>query len=143
MKFEEMLEPLKDGKKVRRKGWADCLVEFDKYGDLCFVRDGAFVHYIVDLEDSAATDWEVYHEPILTDKEKEYLGNVIRPFRDRLVCIKKVGDSTNSFEYITIRIASSAYINSWSDIDFPYFKTKSMYKGMKANKEYTLEELGL
>ena len=28
-------------------------------------------------------------EPILDDKEKEYLGNVIRPFRDRVEYIVK------------------------------------------------------
>ena len=78
-------------------------------------------------------------EPILDDKEKEYLGNVIRPFRNRVICVVK----TNLFrgECISIKV-----YNDFADInfiEFPYFKNGVMYKNMKADKSYTLEELGL
>ena len=143
MKFEEILKPLRNGKKIRRRCWKeDVLIEFSKYGELCFVSD-AFSRFVLELEDLNATDWEIYHEPILDKEEREYLSAVIKPFRDRLVCIKKSRDLTNSFEYITIRIVSAAYRDSWSDIDFPYFKANSMYKNMTLDKNYTLAELGL
>lgn len=78
-------------------------------------------------------------EPILDDKEKEYLGNVIRPFRNRVICVVK----TNLFrgECISIKV-----YNDFADInfiEFPYFKANTMYKKMKVDKSYTLEELGL
>ena len=43
----------------------------------------------------------------------------------------------NSGEWLQIRMKDSP------DIDLPYFKLNKMYKGMKINKDYTLEELGL
>lgn len=77
-------------------------------------------------------------EPILDDKEKEYLGNVIRPFRDKVKYIVKIRYSRiNNTAYIFIKINNDDYIN------LPYFKENTMYKNMKINKEYTLEELGL
>lgn len=74
-------------------------------------------------------------EEILDDTEKEYLSAVIKPFRDRVRFIKKIGGYTTR-QYITIVLKDES-------IEMPYFKTNSMYKGMEQNKEYTLEELGL
>ena len=74
-------------------------------------------------------------EPILDDKEKEYLGNLIRPFRNRVICIVKKDDFSD--DYITILV-------KYDDTIFlPSFKKDTMYKNMKVDKEYTLEELGL
>lgn len=78
-------------------------------------------------------------EPILNEKEKEYLINIIKPFRDRVICVVK----TNLFrgECISIKV-----YNDFADInfiEFPYFKKGVMYKNMKVDKSYTLEELGL
>ena len=74
-------------------------------------------------------------EPILDYKEKEYLGNLIRPFRNRVICIVKKDDFSD--EYITILV-------KYDDTIFlPSFKKDTMYKNMKVDKEYILEELGL
>ena len=72
---------------------------------------------------------------ILDKKEKEYLSAVIRPFKGRVDYIKKF-DITGK-EFICI------YLKNDEDIDFPYFKKGTMYKGMKLDKRYTLKELGL
>lgn len=72
---------------------------------------------------------------ILDEKEKEYLSAVIRPFKGRVDYIKKF-DITGK-EFICI------YLKNDEDIDFPYFKKGTMYKGMKLGKKYTLKELGL
>ena len=72
---------------------------------------------------------------ILDAKEKEYLTPVIRPFKGRVDYIKKF-DITGK-EFICI------YLKNDEDIDFPYFKKGTMYKGMKLDKRYTLKELGL
>lgn len=74
------------------------------------------------------------NKPILDDAEKEYLSAVIRPFKDKVECIKKCCNSRG--EYIEIGISNDAAI-------FLYFKKGTMYKGMELEKQYTLKELGL
>lgn len=82
-------------------------------------------------------------EPILDDAEKRYLSGVIRPFRGRAVFVKKIYHTgyTIDYEQIIIRVKSIATLIA--DIPLPFFKKGEMYKGMKLNREYTLEELGL
>lgn len=75
-------------------------------------------------------------EPILDDEEKEYLSNVIRPFRNRVKRIIKVLDSCNNTASILIQLNDD-------HISLPDFKENTMYKNMESNKKYTLEELGL
>ena len=80
-------------------------------------------------------------KPILDDKEKEYLSNVIKPFRDKVFTVSKqiYGDA----HYIQIRM-STLYRNTvYEFFNLPSFKPETMYKGMEINKKYTLEELGL
>ena len=74
-------------------------------------------------------------EDILDEKEKEYLSNVIRPFRNKVKYIQK--DYGCKTEYISIELKSNEYVN------LPYFEEDTMYKNMELNKEYTLEELGI
>ena len=83
--------------------------------------------------------WELVKipKPILDDVEKKYLSKVIRPFRDRIVYISKENVENSNKEYI--------YIGLWGTdkSTLPPFERETMYKGMKLNQEYTLEELGL
>lgn len=72
---------------------------------------------------------------VLDAKEKEYLSAVIKPFKNRIDYIKKF-DLTGR-EFICICLKND------EDIDFPYFKKGTMYKGMKLYRRYTLKELGL
>ena len=81
--------------------------------------------------------WLLAEAEILDDAEKRYLKGVIRPFRDKVKYMLK--NSLNE-EFISIVLEDKErreYFN------FPYFKTGTMYKEMKSNKRYTLEELGL
>lgn len=77
-------------------------------------------------------------KPVLTEKEKEYLSNVIKPFRDKVRLISK--HSNDNGQFISIEIKEKPHNNN---IFLPYFEEGSMYKGMKIGKFYTLEELGL
>lgn len=77
-----------------------------------------------------------YKEPILDDAEKRYLRGVIRPFRNMVVFIKKTCNCVG-FQWIEIAVKEN------KTITLPGFKNDEMYKGMKLEKEYTLEELGL
>lgn len=78
---------------------------------------------------------------ILIEKERRYLSNIIRPFRDRVIYIKKVKSGYNGAYFISIH-TKSKYIPEGESLCFPFFKNE-MYVGMKENEEYTLEELGL
>lgn len=87
---------------------------------------------------SAFTKWleGEYKPQILTEKEKAYLSAVIKLFRKNIKYIAKYTFSTEA-EYVKICLNCNDYIV------FPNFKRGTMYKGMKTNKEYTVEELGL
>ncbi len=71
---------------------------------------------------------------ILDKEEKEYLSAVIRPFRDRVKYIKKISSDR---EYINVLLEDG------DRLTFPYFEKGTMYKGMEADKKYTLKELDL
>ena len=79
-------------------------------------------------------------QPILDDIEKKYLGNIIKPFRNKIKYIRKISGPTENFEYIKI-----CYQEHNDDIvlNFPNFKVGKMYKGMELDKLYTLKELGI
>lgn len=81
---------------------------------------------------------EEYKPNILEKKEKEYLAAVIKPFREDVECIEKVESYYDKNEYIYITIKKD---NDYCEL--PDFKNGTMYKGMKLNKPYTLEDLGL
>lgn len=73
----------------------------------------------------------------LEDEEKQYLSNIIKPFRESVVWIGKVKVYDPDREYIQILIDTNEEIN------LPSFEIGEMYKGMEVNKRYELEELGL
>ena len=84
----------------------------------------------------------IVHPQILDDEERRYLSAVIRPFRDRVQYIAKAfADDACVYRincYIFIHFNDGS-----DDMDFPVFHESKMYKGMKSDKAYTLEELGL
>ena len=73
---------------------------------------------------------------ILDEVEKRYLRNIIRPFRDKVKAISLITAGGKSDCYINIELEDET-------IYLPDFEINTMYKGMKLEKEYTLEELGL
>ena len=80
-----------------------------------------------------------YKDPILDDVEREYLSAVIKPFRNKVKNIVKIsGIGKSKEQYIRIVLGELDFMN------FPNFnKNTGMYKGMEADKLYSLEELGL
>ena len=84
-------------------------------------------------------DWMArpYEEKILDDVERKYLSDVIRPFRNRVTSIEKRDDIYEEKQFIIIVVGHKENVN------LPYFRKATKYKGMKADKKYTLEELGL
>ncbi len=83
----------------------------------------------------AAREWLNSESDILSNKEKQYLQNVIKPFQQKVKYICKSTD--RDIEWIVIAIKGDV------DITLPGFKKGTMYKGMEVNKDYTLTSLGL
>lgn len=83
-------------------------------------------------------DWmsQPYKEHILNDTEKEYLADVIRPFRKEVATISKF-NSFDGSQYIYIGMKDSRGSN------LPTFPKGTMYKGMIEGMHYSLKELGL
>lgn len=79
------------------------------------------------------------NEGILSDKEKEYLSAVIKPFRDKVKHISKNKDIERLLPHE--RIIIEFYFGEYTIL--PDFDEGTMYAGMKEGREYTLEELGL
>ena len=77
---------------------------------------------------------------ILDEVEKKYISAIIKPFKDQVISIAK--RSANYGEFIDIMI-DEGDIGDCGNIYLPYFKPGTMYKGMKVNREYTLEQLEL
>lgn len=80
---------------------------------------------------------EEYKGSILDDSEKEYLSAVIRPFRSKIDTISKFKTWDDNSQYIYIKMKDN-YSST-----LPVFPKGTMYKGMEAEKHYTLKELGL
>jgi hypothetical protein len=78
-----------------------------------------------------------YKEPVIDDVEREYLSAVIKPFRKKISCIRKNKDPRKGKNYIKIEFCDGDLMF------FPNLSNNAMYKGMKLDRNYTLEELGL
>ena len=77
-----------------------------------------------------------YKPPVLDDVEKAYLSAVIKPFRNEVECIAKYMFSEEK-EFLAI------CLHNGEEMILPNFIRRTMYKGMKLRKAYTLKELGL
>lgn len=73
--------------------------------------------------------------PILTEKEKEYLSAVIKPFKNKIKYISKE-EYINDTEYLVIELGND-------NINFPFFDRNKFYRNMELEKQYTIEELDL
>ena len=146
MTIVEAVKALAEGKKIRRNDW-----EKDDYITLIdnkVVSQSGWSSGEC-IEDFSADWWEEYKEPILDEEEKKYLSVVIKPFKDMVCYIQKVETTNSDNQFIFIRVKrydceeNERESTKYEDIDLPYFKENTMYKNMKGDKKYSLEELGL
>lgn len=119
-----------NGHYLTRNMWGNVV---DEYGN----------DWLVDFSIANDNDWIAYRE-IITDRERKYLSAVIRPFRDRVVYIRKVKVGECN-QFISIKVKRYDYDEEDSNeyIELPYFREDTIYVNMEAGKEYNLEELGL
>jgi len=82
-----------------------------------------------------------FRGPILDDTEREYLKTVFKPFASRIkyVAKQRCEGIWVGMEYIKVLMEDP----DGDSTCFPVFKAGTMYKSMKPNKAYTLEELGI
>ena len=137
----KLFEALDRYNKVRHNNWKNGrYLTRNKWGNVVNERGEDWLVNFNIVDDN---DWEEYKEPVLNEKEKEYLSAVIKPFRDRITYIAKVEEDIHWFYWIMIRV-DIGFLNDYYDLCLPPFEeTSSMYKNMEVGKEYTLKELGL
>lgn len=80
-------------------------------------------------------------QPILDDVEKRYLENVLKPFKNRVVYVEKI--FRFGYEQIRYRVSLPVEKHGNESCKLPAFDKGTMYKGMKLDEQYSLEELGL
>ena len=80
---------------------------------------------------------------ILDYAEKKYLRNIVLPFYDRVMSVKKIPFSDEA-SFISIKVASIDNNEILTEkISLPLFYNDEMYINMNPNKFYTLQELDI
>ena len=143
-----IVEALKKYKKVRRTGWRTEWRFLPNPGGWYITKDenGNIVdengEYVMLISSMLADDWEEYRGHEILDKvEKEYLRAVIRPFRNRIKTICKEKYKTDYAIVMRLKHAENPACTDY--VVLPRFTGDKMYKGMRDNMPYTLEELDL
>lgn len=157
----ELLGLIKDGKAPKKLKHGSTIYIYDDFEkdyvdefkenilkrEIRKTNDISYIYYLirklysgeyVNITKQLNYEIEIIEEPILTDKEREYLKAVIKPFE--VTSISKL-DWEDDEEYISIEVESSV-IDYWT-IELPTFKKGTRYKGMELDRYYTIEELDL
>lgn len=79
---------------------------------------------------------------LLTYKEKTYLENVLKPYKSKIIYIKKQTIGIN-WAGINIKVESIIDEKLYDMVSLPVFEKNKYYKNLVSNQPYTLEELGL
>lgn len=114
-------------------------VNSSAYGDS--KMHDVYLEFIRDLKD-VFNAYSGYNGTLLTDEEKKYLRNVIKPFRERVKYIRKAPYEDG--EFIMLLVKYKDVINNWDDeIAFPCFREGEYFSGLENDRKYTIDELGL
>lgn len=86
-----------------------------------------------------AMDWlcEEYVEPLLTEKEKNWLKTVCEPFYDKVKYVVKDQMYVNGSEFIAIEMCDD------EGLYFPDFAEGTQFRNLETDKKYSLKELGI
>lgn len=96
--------------------------------------------FIDDLKDVFNLYTGYVSSSLLTDEERKYLKKIIKPFRDNVKSIWKRPYRDGEFIGIVYTDTVDGRVDS---IDLPCFRFGKFFSGLKENKKYTIEELGL
>ena len=145
MVLMEALKALSEGKKIRRNTWDEQeYIRLNQDGQL-IDELGDPVEIFFDSNEIKEDSWKLANKPILNYSEKDYLENLIRPFRKRFERILVEKETFNDNFVLTIYFYHDDKENpEYSVITFPSFtKEDRLYAGMKEDKLYSREELRL
>ena len=145
MVLMEALKALSEGKKIRRNTWDEQeYIRLNKDRQL-IDESGSPVEIFFDSDDIKEDNWKLANKPILNYSEKDYLENLIRPFRKRFERILVAKEAFNDNFVLTIYFRHDDKDNpEYFVITFPSFtKEDRLYTGMEEEKLYSREELGL
>ena len=107
----------------------------------CFIRDSGSWVLNKDMYSDKFLDQEVEIEtPTFTDKEKEYLHNLLKPFKDRMIEIKLV-ELKHTTAYLKIIVESVTHLDVTEMVALPNFYIGTMYTGLELGKSYRDDEL--
>lgn len=139
----EALKALSEGKKIRRNTWDEQeYIRLNKDGQL-IDELGSPMEIFFDSDDLKEDNWKLANKPILNYSEKDYLENLIRPFRKRFERILIAKKTFNDNFVLTIYLRHNDKENP-TVITFPSFtKEDRLYTGMKEDRLYSREELRL
>lgn len=109
---------------------------------VCSNFEKCWIHH-KDLYSDKFLDQEVEIEtPTFTDKEKEYLHNLLKPFKGRTIEIRVMGGLENGFAHLQFIMKSLLRREGQLECaDLPYYVVGTMYKNLEVNKSYTDDEL--
>ena len=144
MNFNEALELMKQGKKVKRRKWENGVELYLKDNDFWFIRKdiimptGLPYNDIsgIPYEDIVANDWEEYKVPLLTEEEKEYLKMIIK-FSPGKVKYVTLGRYAGDCNYIHLNYATDCGVNP------AHCVSKKFFKNLESHRMYKLKDLGL
>ena len=145
MVLMEAMKALSEGKKIRRNTWDEQeYIRLNNDGQLTDELGDPGENFF-DSDDIKEDNWKLANKPILNYSEKEYLENLIRPFRKRFERILVAKEAFNDNFVLTIYFYHDDKKNpECSVITFPSFtKEDRLYTGMKEDKLYSMEELRL
>lgn len=140
MNFFDAMKELEKGNKVRNAGWKAAIYLYKENEKICFSE--ACLVKTLNMYDFNYGTWELYKETILDKTEKEYLLNIIKPFKNKICHIVKYTISVYDEEFIQICVKSNRK-NGYHYINLPAFTRYSMYKNMELCHKYSLKELDL
>lgn len=135
------MQELEKGNKVRNANWKEGLYLYKENEKICF-SEACFLKSL-NMYDLNYGTWELYKEPILNEEEKEYISNVIKPFKNRVCYIIKCDVLLFSDSEDYIRICVKSRNKQGHYISLPPFVKGSMYNNMRSWYKYSLKELGL
>lgn len=141
MNFFDAMKELEKGHKVRNVEWKDAIYLYKENQKICF--SDACPIKILSLMDLNCGLWELYKVSILDKTEKEYLSNVIKPFKNKVSYIVKDKIIVGPRNAVCIQICVKSYISMDEYISLPTFISESMYNNMQLGYRYSLKELGL
>lgn len=157
MKLKRMLKILKKNNSL--KGKRDCWKDnsYISRGTSVPMKhngsNGSWEECIFKEEDVLAKDWKIIGEGFLTKKEKEYIKQVIKPFKHRVEYIEKRRKETSGYDswsyeqdqYIVIYVRRDKKLEGYTDttdkIKLPLFPKNTKFFGMDLEKRYTLHDL--